>query len=231
MTARETIVKKCVVNSSREERRRLDGFIRKGKRPAQRVTKARILLMLSKADISDAGEGSSDSRIAEARDARIATVKQTRQQLVEEGFEAILPRKHNPKCARPRIFDEVAEAKSIALACGPAPAGHAKWRLHPLEEKVVELHIADSASDNTIGRTLKKHSPAASRAAMGDRPQGQRGLRGQRGRHAGGLPEAARSRAPDGLILSPPFAPVPCWWTRTMVPSIRAYSKCNSQAV
>ena len=26
----------------------------------------------------------------------------------------------------------------------------------PLEEKVVELHIVDHASDNTIGRTLKK---------------------------------------------------------------------------
>jgi hypothetical protein len=36
------------------------------------------------------------------------------------------------------------------------------------------------------------------------------------------------SRAAYGLILSPPFAPVPCWWTRTSVPSMRTYSKSGS---
>ena len=37
-----------------------------------------------------------------------------------------------------------------------------------LEEKVVELYIVERASDNTIGRTLKKHSQTASQAAVGD---------------------------------------------------------------
>jgi hypothetical protein len=53
-----------------EERDRLNELIRKGKRSAQLLTKARILL---KADISDAGEGWSDSRIAAALDTSIAT--------------------------------------------------------------------------------------------------------------------------------------------------------------
>jgi hypothetical protein len=44
----------------------------------------------------------------------------------------------------------------IALTCGPAPEGYAKWTLRLLEEKVVELQIVERASDNTIGRTLKK---------------------------------------------------------------------------
>ncbi len=35
-------------------------------------------------------------------------------------------------------------------------------------------------------------------------------------------------RAADGLIASPPFAPVPCLWTRMMVPSTMAYSKSGS---
>jgi hypothetical protein len=63
VATREIIVKKYVVNLSEEERSRLDEFIRRGKRPAQLLTKARILL---KADISESGEGWSDSRIAEA---------------------------------------------------------------------------------------------------------------------------------------------------------------------
>jgi hypothetical protein len=153
VAAKEMIVKKYVVNLSKEERGRLEEFIRKGKRPAQLLTRARILL---KADISEAGEGWSDSRIGEALDTSIPTVERARRQLVEEGFEAVLTRKYNPKSARPRIFDGAAEAKLIALTCGPAPTGHAKWSLRLLEQKVVELHIVESASDNTIGRTLKK---------------------------------------------------------------------------
>ena len=62
----------------------------------------------------------------------------------------------NPNSARPRIFDGVAEAKLIALTLSPAPEGFARWSLRLLEEKVIELHIVERASDNTIGRTLKK---------------------------------------------------------------------------
>jgi hypothetical protein len=83
-----------------EERDRLNELIRKGKRSAQLLTKARILL---KADVSDAGEGWSDSRIAAALDTSIATVERTRRQLVEEGFEAVLARKYNANSARRRI--------------------------------------------------------------------------------------------------------------------------------
>jgi hypothetical protein len=82
---------------------------------------------LLKADVSEAGDGWSDSRIAEALDTSIPTIERTRRQLVEEGFEAVLTRKHNPKSAPRRIFDGAAGAKLIALACGPAPAGRAKW--------------------------------------------------------------------------------------------------------
>src|SRR4029077_4991258 len=84
----------------------------------QLLTKARILL---KADISDAGEGWSDSRIAAALATSIATVERTRRQLVEEGFEAVLARKYNSNSARRRIFDGAAEAKLIALTLSPAP--------------------------------------------------------------------------------------------------------------
>ena len=153
MAGKEIAVKKYVVRLDAEERDRLDKLIRKGKRSAQLLTKARILL---KADVSDAGEGWSDSRIAAALDTSIATVERTRRQLVEEGFEAVLARKYNSNSARPRIFDGAAEAKLIALTLSPAPKGFARWSLRLLEEKVVELHIVERASDNTIGRTLKK---------------------------------------------------------------------------
>ena len=153
MAGKEIAVKKYVVRLSAEEREELSGLIRSGKRSAQLLTKARILL---KADVSDAGEGWSDGKIVEALDTSLANVERTRRQLVEEGFEAVLTRKYNHNSAPKRIFDGAAEAKLIALACGPAPEGCAKWTLQLLEGKVVELNIVEKASDNTIARTLKK---------------------------------------------------------------------------
>jgi hypothetical protein len=82
VAGKEIAVKKYVVRLSAEELAQLDELISKGKRSAQLLTKARILL---KADVSDAGEGWSDSRIAAALDASIANIERTRCQLVEEG--------------------------------------------------------------------------------------------------------------------------------------------------
>jgi transposase len=153
VTAKQIAVKRYVVTLSDEERRRLTTLIGAGKHPARQLTKARILL---KADASEAGEGWSDSQIAAALDTSIDTVARTRQQLVEEGFEDVLTRKHSPASARPRIFDGAAEAKLIALACSTPPKGRKRWTLQLLEEQVVALSIVERASDNTIGRTLKK---------------------------------------------------------------------------
>jgi transposase len=153
VTAKQIAVKRYVVKLCDEERGRLTTLIHAGKHPARLLTKARILL---KADASEAGEGWSDSQIAEALDTSIDTVARTRQQLVEEGFEAVLVRKHSPASARLRIFDGAAEAKLIALACSEPPKGRKRWTLQLLEEQVVELKIVERASDNTIGRTLKK---------------------------------------------------------------------------
>ena len=52
MAVKEVAVKKYVVRLSADERAQLNDLIRKGKRSAQLLTKARILL---KADVSEAG--------------------------------------------------------------------------------------------------------------------------------------------------------------------------------
>ena len=61
MAKKEIAVKKTVVKLGAEERDRLEAMVRAGKNSAQILTRARILL---KADVSDAGEGWSDSAIA-----------------------------------------------------------------------------------------------------------------------------------------------------------------------
>ena len=153
MAAKEISVKKYVVRLSLAERDRLEGLLRKGKSPAQQLLKARILL---KADVSDAGEGWSDSQIIAALETTPSMLYRVRKQLVEEGLEAVLGRKQRATPAVARIFDGEREAKLIALACSKPPKGYARWTLRLLENKVVELGIVEQASDSTIGRTLKK---------------------------------------------------------------------------
>jgi hypothetical protein len=168
MAAKEISVKKYVVRLSGDERAQLRGLIQKGKAPARRLLKARILL---KADVSEAGEGWSDSRIIEALETSTSMIYRVRKQLVEEGFEAVLSRKQRATPAVARIFDGEKEAKLIALACSKPPKGRARWSLRLLENKVVELGIVDRASDSTIGRTLKKtfFSPIAASTGLSRR--------------------------------------------------------------
>ncbi len=107
------------------------------------------------------------------------------------GVEAALTHQHSPNSARKRIFDGAAEAKLIALACSAPPQGRARWTLALLETAMVELNIVDRASDNAIGRTLKKCAQAPPPGTMGHPTRGQRRLRSRHGGCARSLPTAA----------------------------------------
>ena len=132
MSSKEVSVKKYVVRLSSEEREQLETLLRKGKNPARRLVKARILL---KADVSQDRAGWSDSRIVNALDTSTSMVCRVRKQLVEEGLEAVLSRKPRATPAIARIFDGEKEAKLIALACSEPPKGRARWTLRLLENK------------------------------------------------------------------------------------------------
>ncbi len=71
MVAKDIAVKRYLVRLSAEEREQLQALIRKGKSPAKRLLKARILL---KADVSAAGEGWSDGRIIKVLDTSASMV-------------------------------------------------------------------------------------------------------------------------------------------------------------
>lgn len=155
MSVKRSTVRKYIVTLSAEERERLQTVIRSGKHPARKLLRARILL---KTDASEVGDAWTDDQIANGLGTSLATVARVRQQLVEEGVEGVLTPKRSPNSARQRIFDGASEAKLIALACSTPPEGRARWTLQLLEDQVVALSIVPRASDNTIGRTLKKTS-------------------------------------------------------------------------
>ena len=142
-----------VVKLNRKDLGRLEDLIRKGKSSARVQLRARILLH---ADTGKQGSAWNDGQISEALGTYPIMCGRVRRQFVEEGLDAVLSRKKRATPPTPPIFDGEKEAKLIALACSPPPPGRSGWTLRLLERKVVELKIVDHASDNTIGRVLKK---------------------------------------------------------------------------
>ena len=123
------------------------------------VRKIKRIQILLKAD---AGWG--DERIAEAFDVGRSTVERTRRKFVERGLEGALTNRH-PRREYPRKIDGRAEAHLIALMCGPAPAGFARWSLRLLADELIKIEgiELDSISHEAVRQALKKtnSSPGA----------------------------------------------------------------------
>ena len=147
--------KKYLVTLTPEERQHLTKLVSAGKRSARTLTRARILL---KADQADGGPAWEDAAIAEALGCGHRTVERLRQRFVEQGLGAALSHKPQDRPSRPRKFDGAAEARLIALACSQPPKGRARWTLKLLADRLVELEVVESVSDETVRRTLKKTS-------------------------------------------------------------------------
>ena len=146
-------MKKYRVTLTADERHHLTTLIAAGKAAAQKLAHARILL---KADAADGGPAWPDDRIAEALEVSRATVERVRQRFVEQGLEAALVRKKQARPRRQRALDGRAEAKLIALACSRPPDGRKAWTMRLLADKLVELEVVPSVSDETVRRSLKK---------------------------------------------------------------------------
>ena len=145
--------KKYLVILTPAERDWLSGLVSAGRRSALTITRARILL---KADQAPGGPAWEDQDIARALDCSVRTVERVRQRFVERGLEPALGRKPQDRPSRERKFDGAAEARLIALACSQPPEGHARWTLKLLADRLVELEVFDSVSDETVRRVLKK---------------------------------------------------------------------------
>jgi transposase len=147
------MAKRYIVRLSDEERKQLMDTLSKKRVAAQKRRRAQVLL---KADASAAGPAWVDSRIAEAVDVSVVTVENLRKSCVLEGLDAAVERKKQCRPSRQRVLDGEKEARLVALCCGAVPAGHGRWTLHLLAEKLVELRIVESISHETVRQALKK---------------------------------------------------------------------------
>lgn len=138
--------KKYIVDLKDDEKKSLLALIKKGKARARRITRARILLL--------ADEGKTDEEIVAALKTGVATVGRIRKRFVEGNVEFALSEAPRPK--RGSRLDGKGQAVLVATACSTPPDGRASWSMQLLAERLVELKVVDSLSDETVRQLLKK---------------------------------------------------------------------------
>jgi transposase len=134
------------VTLSEEERTALLRFINQGDRGARPLKRAHMLLL--------AAEGKRDREIAQALHASLQTVRNMRKRYAAGGLETALHDRPRPGGARK--LQPKGEATLIALACSAPPEERSSWTMQLLADKLIELDVVDTISDETVRRALKK---------------------------------------------------------------------------
>ncbi len=166
------------VELTEEQRARLLLLTRQGRAAARTILRAHVLLA--------AHEDAFDDATATALHTSVNTVQRVRRRFAEQGLDRALYDRPRPG-GTPKL-DAAGEARLIALACSKPPEGRAVWTLQLLADKLIELHVIDTISDESVRRTLGK-KPAQ---ALARRPlvhgHSRRRLRLAHGRRAGPVP-------------------------------------------
>lgn len=139
-------MKKYVVRLTDEERAELEALTSKGASKARRLKHALVLLA--------ADDGDGDEAIAAKVRVSVNSVARVRQRFVEEGLAAAL--NERPRPGKARLLDGRQEVYLIALTGTTPPAGRAQWTMQLLADKLVELNVVESISDETVRRALKR---------------------------------------------------------------------------
>jgi putative transposase len=155
------MAKKYCVTLTDDEREPLHAITKRGKVAARQLSRAHLLL--------HAAAGANDDAIAHALHVGTATVERTRKRFIEEGLEAALAER--PRPGGRRKLESKQEAFLIALACSAPPEERPRWTMQLLADKLVELRVVESISDETVRRILKKTCSSRGRNKNGVFPR------------------------------------------------------------
>jgi transposase len=112
-----------------------------------------------------ADAGDTDPEIAEEVGVSLGTVANVRRRFARGGLDAALHDRPRPGAVP--VLDGKAEAIVIATACSPVPEGRATWTARMLANRLVELRVVESVSEDTILRVLKKVTSSRGRSGRG----------------------------------------------------------------
>ena len=141
--------KRLDVHLTQDEHDFLTSYVARGHKKARYINRARALLF------SHAGKD--DQEIAKLLGITRTTVYNIRKKYHQQSYDHIVEIINDqPRVGRPIVFDYQVEANVSMIACSEAPKGHARWTLHLIADKLVQLSVVDSISHESVRNLLKK---------------------------------------------------------------------------
>ena len=134
------------INLKSNEVKFLKNFVKKGRKSARELTRARILLL--------ANQQKGDTEIAGTLDVGRNTVWRTKKKYRKEGLQSAL--KEKPRSGQPKKYTDKHEAEVIAQACTESPDGRKRWTLTLLTEEMRKKDGLETINKESIRLILKK---------------------------------------------------------------------------
>jgi len=144
-------MKKYHVTLTADERRHLQAIIAKRNAKSQAVKRAYTLLAADE----NQSDWLKDEQIKAAYQVSIRSIERLRERFVEDGLDIAIQGKKREKF-KEKVFDGTVEAHVVALRCSQPPAGHARWTVRLLAQKMVELEYVETIGRETVRKMLKK---------------------------------------------------------------------------
>lgn len=124
----------------------LNAFVKKGRKSARELTRARVLLLVN--------QGRTEMEIKNLVGISRATVSNIKKRYREENLQSALTDK--PRSGQPKKYTERHEAEIIAQACTKSPDGRKRWSLTLLTEELRKKEGFETISRESIRLVLKK---------------------------------------------------------------------------
>ena len=135
------------VQLGRQDRQTLAGMLTKGRESARVLRRASILRQLD--------SGQKAVQVAANVGVAAKTVRAVARRYEEEGLESALYEKARP--GKQRALDVGQSQRIIAMVCGPAPQGMARWSVRLIAEEAVKRKLARHVGRETIRVLLQSH--------------------------------------------------------------------------
>jgi putative transposase len=135
------------VQLSKKARKRIAGMLNKGWESARVLRRALILRQLDRGQT--AGQVASQVGVVSKRVRAIAG------RYEEEGLESALYEK--PRPGQQRRLDAGQRQRIIAMVCGPAPVGQARWTVRLIAEEAVKRKLVAKVGRETIRILMRTH--------------------------------------------------------------------------
>ena len=130
-----------------KDRQRVAQMLRKGRESARVLRRAAILKQL------DAGQKA--VQVAGNVGVAAKTVRAIARRYEEEGLVSALHEK--PRPGKQPALDTGQRQRIIAMVCGPAPQGMARWSVRLIAEEAVKRKLASHVGRETIRVLLQSH--------------------------------------------------------------------------